>query len=95
MVWPALPAMPLIDETPTIRPLRRMASRANSSSVDALGRGEVDRDHLAPLLMGHPPERLVARDAGVVDDDVDAAVVVEQMTGDDRGSVVIGDVGGQ
>ena len=33
-------------------------------------------------LVGHARERLVARDAGVVHDDVDAAVRAQQMLGD-------------
>ena len=92
MAWPRLPAMPLIEETDTIRPRARSTPSSTSIVVDALLGDQVDVQHHVPLVLGHPPERAVARDAGVVDDDVDAAVALAQVGGELVRRVLVGDV---
>ena len=75
MVWPTLPAMPAIEATPMIRPLSLIDALVEQLAGDPLGGGQVDRDHALPAVLGHVGELLVAGDAGVVHDDVDAAVL--------------------
>ncbi len=41
--------------------------------------GQVDSDDLVPFVFGHLGHRLVNRDAGVVDQDVQAAVEVDDL----------------
>ena len=59
---------------------------------DPLGRGQVDRDDRVPAVLGHVGELLVAGDAGVVHDDVDAAELVLDVLGDPLRRVLGGDV---
>ena len=84
MVWPALPAMPLIDETqhdrvrclahaPRARTARRRSARARVRLTAITWR------HCSARIRA---ERLVAGDPGVVDDDVDAAVWPRAGAGD-------------
>jgi hypothetical protein len=40
---------------------------------------QVDRDHLVPILVGHLQHGLVNRDAGVVDQDIEAAVLLDHV----------------
>ena len=46
---------------------------AQHGARQAEGGGEIDRDHLVPFLVLHAHEEIVAGDAGIVDQDVDAA----------------------
>jgi hypothetical protein len=43
------------------------------------GAREVDGQDLVPVLVGHLEDRLVGRDAGVVDEDVQAPVVIDDL----------------
>src|SRR5207248_2447721 len=60
--------------------------------VDPVLAGQVDVQHAVPAVFGHPPERLVAGDAGVVHDDVDPAVPFLYICGEFRGCVGSGEV---
>ena len=93
MVWPALPAIPLIEETQTIRPFSSQQVALEQRVVDPLLAGEVDLHQQRPALLVHAAERLVAGDAGVVDDDVDAAVGGLERVADLRRRLGVGDVG--
>src|SRR2546421_11313205 len=84
--------MPLIDETQTRRPLPHTTPRENLSRSIRCGAVRLTAITTAPLLLAHPPQGLIASDAGVVDHDVDTAVLVEQMLGDSRRGVIIGDI---
>ena len=59
------------------------------------GASEVDVDHHVPAALVHVGEQLVAGDAGVVDDDVRAAVPFEDELGELVGGVGRGDVQGE
>ena len=83
--------MPLIEETQTIRRCAHGVAREQLRD-DPLRRGQVDLDHRVPLLLGHPPQRLVTGDAGVVDDHIDAAVVARAGAGDLARGRRVGDV---
>ena len=54
---------------------------------DVVGAVEVDVDHRVPEVGRHVVERLVAEDAGVVDDDVDASEGVERGLHDRRSAL--------
>ena len=41
--------------------------------------GQVDRQHLVPVLVGHLQHGLVDRDPGVVDEDVEAPVLLDDL----------------
>ena len=53
----------------------------------------VEVDHAAELLVGHTLEPVAVPDAGVVDDDVNAAEGIERGLHDGRGAGLVGDVG--
>ncbi len=56
------------------------------------GAGQVDRDDLLPVLVGHLGHGPVDRDAGVVDQDVDPAVLVDHLVQDPAAVVRAADV---
>ena len=93
MVWPALPAIPLIEETQTIRPFARSRSRSSSASLIRSSLERLISISRSQRSASMPAERLVAGDAGVVDDDVDAAVVGLERVADLRRRLGVGDVG--
>ncbi len=72
-----------------MRPFSFSRPRARSSSLIRSSLERLICDQRRPALLGHLRDRPVAGDAGVVDDDVDA---VDQLIGDPRRSVVVGDV---
>ena len=78
-----------------IRPFLLTRPWSSSSPGDPLGRGEVHRDHRAPAVLGHVGQLLVAGDAGVVHDDVDAAELLLDVVGDPLRRVLGGDVEGE
>ena len=84
--------MPAIEATPTIGAVRVDHLLVEQLPGDPLGRGEVDADHRVPLVLGHVGELLVAGDAGVVDHDVDAAVLLLEVVRDPLRRVLAGDV---
>ena len=49
-----------------------LAQQRPGGTTHVHGSGEVDLEHLVPVLAGHLQERHVAKDASVVDHDVDA-----------------------
>ncbi len=49
----------------------RFHHRAHHGTAKAHGGGEIDIQHLCPILVGHPHEELIAGDACVVDEDVE------------------------
>ena len=53
------------------KPAAHHATQHGARQVE--GGGQVDRDHLVPLLVLHAHEELVAGDAGIVDEDVELA----------------------
>ena len=57
-----------------IRPLSWIDPLGEQLVGDPLGSDQVDVDHRGPAVLVHVGELLVAGDAGVVHDDVDAAV---------------------
>ena len=77
-----------------MRPFLRSSAAASSSSVIRCGAIRLIADHPLHCSARHPPERLVAGHAGVVDDDVDAAVGLPQVLGDRRRGIGVGDVDG-
>ena len=52
---------------------------------------EVDIDDAVPVLLGHAVEDAVAQDAGIVDDDVDPAELIDRLLDDPVGAVPFGD----
>ena len=81
---PRLPAMPFIEDSETIRPCARSAPLSSSASVIRSWRVRLIAEQHVPLLVAHARERAVARDAGVVDDDVDAAVALRRCVDEPR-----------
>ena len=53
---------------------------------------QVDADHVVPLALGHVDDEAVAQDAGVVDEDVDAAEGLDRRVDQRAGSFPVGDV---
>ena len=53
---------------------------------------EVDPDHVVPLRVGHVHEHPVAQDAGVVDEDVDPAVLLDRCGDQPLGAGLVGHV---
>jgi hypothetical protein len=53
---------------------------------------EVDADHAVPLVLGHVHEHPVAGDAGVVDEDVEAAELVDRLPDHRLRLAEVGDV---
>ena len=66
-----------------IRPLRCFSIGLRTAWLQTNARRQVRRDHLVPVVALHPQHQLIARDAGVVDQDVDPAVTREHA-GDHR-----------
>ena len=95
MVWPRLPAMPAIEATPMIRPLSWIELLGEQLGGDPLRGDQVDAEHGVPAVLVHVGEPLVAGDAGVVHDDVDAAVGRGEVLGDPLRGVLGGDVEGE
>lgn len=54
---------------------------------------EVGGDDLLPLLDGHTPNRPIAVDAGVVNEDVEATVLLDRRLHERRALIGVGDVG--
>ena len=72
-----------------MRPFSRSRPRVEQLVVYPLLAGEVDLHQRGPAVLGHLRDRPVAGDAGVVDDDVDAA---GKRVRDPRRRVLGGDV---
>ena len=84
--------MPAIEATPMIRPLALTSFCFEQLGGDPLRRGQVDRDRGGEGVALHVHQPLVAGDAGVVHDDVDAAVRVLDVLRDPLRRVLGGDV---
>ena len=69
-----------------IRPVPRSIMCSQRRLGHEEGAGEVDGQDLVPVLVGHLEDRLVDRDAGVVDEDVEAAVLVDHLAARCAGS---------
>jgi hypothetical protein len=73
----------MIDEMFTIRPEPLLQCRLRGEE----GSREVDGEHRSPVVVGHLRHRAVDRDAGVVDEDVEAAVLLDHF-GDGAPAIV-------
>ena len=72
-----------------------MTGHLRDDRVDEVeGRFEVHGDNRVPLGLAHPHHEAVLGDAGVVDEDVDAAEVLEDLLDDGVRLVEVGRVGG-
>ena len=78
-----------------MRPFGRTSFCVEQLGGDPLRRGEVDRDDGREGVPLHVHQPLVAGDAGVVHDDVDAAELVLDVLGDPLRRVLGGDVQGE
>src|SRR5438132_5195527 len=74
-----LPICPASDEMLTMRPVPRSSMCGRTAFDMKKGAGQVDRQHLVPVLVGHLQNGAVDRDAGVIDEDVQAAVAVDDL----------------
>ena len=88
MAWPMLPISPMTDETLMMRPLPRSSHVPQRRLGQVEGAGEVDVDDLAPVVVGHLEHGPVGGDARVVDQDVEPAVLVDDLL--DRPPAVVG-----
>ena len=79
MAWPMLPASPMIerDVDDAARSAVEHVLQDRPGQVERAG--QVDLDDPVPVLDGHLADGLVQGDAGVVDQDVEAAVGVEDL----------------
>ena len=67
-----------------IRPPRCLIIGFSAACVSANVAGQVGREHRVPVVALHPQQQLIARDAGVVDQDVEPAVPLDDRRRDDR-----------
>ncbi len=71
MACPALPISPMTDEMLMIRPARCLTIRRPTGLVRLKRALEIGVDHRVPVFALHAHEQAVARDAGIVDQNID------------------------
>ena len=89
------PSGPTTELIAMIRPPRCFSIGRIAACVSTKRRGQVRREHGVPVVALHPHQQLIARDAGVADQDVEPPVPLDDAAGHalERGRV--GDVDAQ
>jgi len=81
-----LPVSPMMELMLTMRAVALLDHVVECRFHHVEGAGEIDPEDGVPFVDSHPADRLVHRDAGIVDEDVDFAVALAHLVEDRRQS---------